>query len=126
VRLRQSQRDEVGRAAEHVVAQRQAELERRPLVVERDPRPLGERELAAVHVGLAGQHPEQGRLAGPVRPGQRKPLAALHLERDTVEEERAGELLAEVGGDDDGHRYRLRSQPTTAVATASGASSSTT
>ena len=65
----------------------QRPLERRPLVVQRDPRPLLERELAAVLLGLAGEDPEQRRLAGAVRPGERDPVAALDLERDAVEEQ---------------------------------------
>ena len=63
-------------------------LERRPLVVQRDARPLLERELAAVLLGLAREHAEQRRLAGAVRPGERDAVAALDLERDAVEERR--------------------------------------
>ena len=80
------ERDEVARAREHVLAQRQAALERRPLVVQRDARALLERELAAVQPGLAGEDAEQRRLAGAVRPGEREAVAALDLERDAVEE----------------------------------------
>ena len=46
-------RDQVAGAGERVLAQRQSPLERRPLVVQRDARPLLERELAAVQLGLA-------------------------------------------------------------------------
>ena len=88
------ERDEVARAGEHVLAQAQLLLERRPLVVQRDPRPLGERELAAVLLGLAGEDPQQRRLAGAVRPGERDAVAALDGERDAVEEDGARELLA--------------------------------
>jgi len=91
--------DEIARAGEHVLAQRQAPLEWRPLVVERDPRSLLERELSAVHLGLAGEHPQERRLAGAVRAGERQPFASLDLERDAVEEQRARELLAQVGRD---------------------------
>ncbi len=42
------ERDEVGRARQDVLAERQRPVERRALVVERDSRPLLERELAAV------------------------------------------------------------------------------
>ena len=90
------ERDEIACAGQHVLAQRQAPLERRPLVVERDPSPLLERELAAVHLGLPGEHSQERRLACAVRTGQRQPLAPLDLERDAVEEQRARKLLAEV------------------------------
>src|SRR5205823_4289014 len=78
-------RDEVGGAGQHVLAQGQALVERRPLVMERDARPLGEHELAALVVGLAVEDPQQRRLAGAVRSRERDPLAALDLERDAVE-----------------------------------------
>ena len=95
--------DQVARARERVLAQRQAAVERRPLVVQRDPRALGEGELAAVDLALADEHPQQRRLAGAVRTGQRQAVAALDGERDSLEEQRAGELLAQVGSGDDGH-----------------------
>ena len=95
------QGDEVARAREHVLAQCQLLLERRPLVVQRHPRPLGERELAAVLLGLAGEDPEQRRLAGAVGPGERDAVTPLDAERDPVEEDVPGDLLAEVGGDHD-------------------------
>ena len=94
---------EVARAGQDVLAQRHVLLERRPLIVQRDARPFLERELAAVHLGLAREHPEQRRLAGAVRAGKRDAIAALDAEGDAVEEDRAGELLAQVGGDDDCH-----------------------
>ena len=89
-------RDQVSRAGERVLAQRQPALERRALVVQRDPRAFLEGELAAVQVCLAGQDPEQGRLPGPVRPGQGQPVAPLDLERDSVEQQRA--LRSPCGG----------------------------
>src|SRR5262249_50607570 len=79
--------DEVGGAGEDVLAQRDAALERRPLVVQRDPRALRERELAAVHLGLPREHPQKGRLAGAVRSGEGDAVATLDLERDAVEED---------------------------------------
>ena len=97
------ERDELARAGEHVLAQRQILLERRPLVVQRHPRPLGEGKLAAVLLGLAGEDSQQRRLAGAVRPGERDTVASLDGEGDAVEEDGARELLAEVGGDDDCH-----------------------
>jgi hypothetical protein len=60
--------DEVARAGEDVLAQRQVAFEGRSLVVERDARVLLEGELAAVALGLAGEDPQQRRLAGAVRP----------------------------------------------------------
>ena len=66
-------RDEVGGAGEDVLAQRHAPLQRRALVVERDARALRERELAAVDLGLAGEHAQERRLAGAVRPGRARP-----------------------------------------------------
>ena len=77
-----------------------------------DPGSLLEGELAALEVGLADQRAQQGRLAGPVRPGQRHAVAALDLERHAVEQRIAGELLAEAGCDQDSHcaeGSRLRS-----------------
>ncbi len=97
------ERDEVARAGEDVLAQRQVAVERRPLVVQRDPRSLLEGELAAVLLGLAGEDSQQRRLAGAVRPGERDAVAPLDGERDPVEEDGACELLAQVGGDDDCH-----------------------
>ena len=98
--------DQVARARERVLAQRQAEIERRPLVVQRDPRSLVEDDLPRVVAGLAGEHPQQRRLARAVRAGQRQALAPLDLERDVVEEEPARELLAQLGSDHDGHCRR--------------------
>src|SRR5204863_5486916 len=95
---------------QHVLAQGQALVERRPLVMERDARPLGEHELAALVVGLAVEDPQQRRLAGAVRSRERDPLAALDLERDAVEELPAGKLLAELGCDDQGHADRVESR----------------
>src|SRR5205807_6434637 len=73
-------RDEVGRAREDVLTQRELALERRALVVESDAGPLLERELAALELGLADEDADQRRLAGPVRPGKPDADAAPHLE----------------------------------------------
>ena len=78
--------DQVGRAREHVLPERQTALERRALVVQRHTRALGEDELAALVVGLAVEDPEQRRLAGAVRPRERHAVPALDLERDVVEQ----------------------------------------
>ena len=99
-------RDEVAGVAERVLAQAHPALERGPLVVQRDARALRERELAAVPLALADEHAQQRRLAGPVRAGECEPVAPLDRERDALEEQRAGDLLAEVGGGDDGHRAK--------------------
>ena len=74
--------EQVARAREGVLAEREVELERRALVVERDARPLRERELAALERGLAGDRAQERRLAGAVRPGEREPVLAPDRERD--------------------------------------------
>ena len=99
--------DEVGGARERVLAQRQAPVARRALVVQRDPRALLQRELAALDRRLADDRAEQRRLAGAVLAREREPLAAVDRERDPVEERIPGELLAEVGSDQDGHGTRV-------------------
>src|SRR5947209_287515 len=108
-------RDEVGRPGEHALAQRQAALQRWALVMERDARPLLKSQFAALDAGLAGERPEQRRLAGAVRSGQRDAVAPLDLERHAVEERVAGELLPDVRCDQDGHGYSVeRTQGSTA------------
>ena len=97
------ERDQIGGAGEDVLAQRQPSVERRALIVQRDPSSLGEHQLATLDGQLARQHPEQRRLARPVRAGKREPVAALDLERDTVEERVSRELLAELICDHDCH-----------------------
>ena len=71
--------------------------------MQRDARSLLEGQLAAVLLRLAGEDSEQRRLAGAVRAGERHAVAPLDAERHPVEEQRAGELLAEVGCDHHGH-----------------------
>ena len=100
-------RGEVGGAGKDVVAKRGPALRGRTLVVQSDPRPLGHRDRPAVELGLAVQQPEERRLAGPVRPGERDAIPALDLERDVVEQRIAGKLLAEVRCGDDGHRHSV-------------------
>ena len=78
--------DEVGGARERVLAQRQAPVARRALVVERDPGALLQRELAALDRRLADDRAQQRRLAGAVLARERQPLAAVDRERDPVEE----------------------------------------
>src|SRR5262249_58872516 len=69
--------DQVARARERVLAQRQAAVDRRPLVVERDPRALREGELAAVNLALADEHSQQRRLPRAIRTRERKALPAV-------------------------------------------------
>jgi hypothetical protein len=99
-------------AREHVVAQREvvrpgpsgpACPPRRPLVVERDARALGQDELAAVHGRLAGEHPQQRGLARAVAARDGQALAALELERDAAQQRLARDVLRQVGRDQDGH-----------------------
>ena len=99
--------DQVGRAGEGVLAQRETAEPRRPLVVQRHARALLPGELAARQLGLADQRAQQRRLAGTVRAGERKPVTPLDLERDAVEERLAGELLAERRCDQDRHALRV-------------------
>ena len=53
--------------------------------MEGDPRPLLERELAAVLLRLAGEDAQERRLPGAVRARQGDAVATLHAERDAVE-----------------------------------------
>ncbi len=85
-----------GAAGQEILAQRERALARRALVVQRDTGVLCERELATVDLCLAGEHPQQRRLAGAVAPGNRQPLAPLELERDAAQQRRSGDVLGEV------------------------------
>ena len=105
------QGNQVARAGEDVFAQGQTPLEWRPLIVQGDTRPFLERQVAALETRLAYERSEQGRLAGAVWPRERDAVAALDLEGHSVEQRVAGKLLAEVGCDHDGHRYRLDAKP---------------
>jgi hypothetical protein len=95
--------DELGAAAEHVVAERDRPLTRRALVVERHPCPLLEHELAAIDARLGRDHPQQRGLPRAVPPGQGHAVAPLELERDVAEKRLAGHVLGEPGCDHDGH-----------------------
>ena len=97
------QRHELGAARQHVLAQAEISLPRRALIVERHPRALLERELAAVDRCLGSQHPQQRGLAGAVAPSERHPVAALELEGHAAEQQRARHVLVEPGCDHDGH-----------------------
>ena len=83
-------------AGEHVLAQRDVALARRALVVQGDAHALETDELAAVDRRLAGEHPQQRRLAGAVAARDRQPFAPLELERHTAQERLAGHVLGEV------------------------------
>jgi hypothetical protein len=65
---------------------------------------LGEDQLAAVDRALAGEHPQQRRLARAIAPGQRQPIPALEPERDAPEQGLPHHVLGEVGCEDDGHQ----------------------
>jgi hypothetical protein len=83
-------------AGQDVLAQRDAALARRALVVQGDAHALRQHELAAVDRRLAREHSQQRGLAGAVAPGDRQPLATLELERHTAQERLAGHVLGEV------------------------------
>ena len=95
--------EQVAAALEDVLAQAEVQLSRRPLIMQRDARGLGEHELAEVHGGLAREHAEQRGLAAAVAAGQRKPVPLLELERDAAEQRLTGDVLPEIGCDDDCH-----------------------
>ena len=83
--------------------------------MQRDLVALGEHQLAEVDRRLAGEHPQQRRLAGAVAARQRHPVAALELERDPAQQRLARDVLAEVRCDhdrhaDDGRRGRAHSR----------------
>ena len=58
------------------------------------------RHVAFVGLLLADDHPEEGRLAGAVRPDEADLLAGIELEGGVDEEDLAAVLLAEVGKGD--------------------------
>ena len=78
----------------HIVAQRHPPLARRTLVVQGDAHALGHAQLALVDPLLAGDHAQQGRLAGAVAPGDRESFATLQLEGHAAEQGLAGHVLA--------------------------------
>ena len=97
------ERHQVAAPGQHVVAQGQAALARRALVVERHARALLEDQLAAVDAGLAGDHPQQRRLARSVPARERHAVAALQLEGDAAEQRGARHVLVESACDH--HRH---------------------
>ena len=98
------EREQVARAGDDVLAQREPELTRGSLVVERDPSALCEGELATLQRGLACDRAQERGLARSVRAGQRKPVTAPDGEGHALEQRISGELLAEAGCDQHGHR----------------------
>ena len=94
-------------AGDRVFAEREAAVTGRALIVQCDARALLECDLAALDRRFADQRAQKRRLAAAVLARERQPLTAVDRERDAVEERVAGELLAQVGGDQDGHRRRV-------------------
>ena len=98
------EREQVARARDDVVAQREPELTRGSLVVERDPRALREGELTALQRRFARDCAQQRGLARPVRACEREPVTSPDREGHTLKQRIPGELLAEAGCDQHGHR----------------------
>ena len=65
---------------------------------------FGERDLAAVGRDLAGQQPEQGRLAGAVGPDQADAVAALDAQGEVPDDRALAEALEDMLGVDHGFR----------------------
>ena len=80
------ERDQVGCAGEHVLAQRAIARAGGRWSCSAIRVPFCERELAALQLGLARERAQQRRLAGAVRAREREPVAPLDLERHAVEE----------------------------------------
>ena len=95
--------EQVARAGERVLAQRDVVLERGALVVERDPRALREGQLPALDRRLARDRAQERRLPRAVRACEREPVLAPDRERHVLEERVACELLAQLGCNEDGH-----------------------
>ena len=98
--------EQVTCAGERVLAERDVELERWALIVERDSRALRECELAALERRLPRDRPQERGLAGTVRARERQPVLAPDRERDVLEQRVPRELLAQLGCDEDGHDGR--------------------
>ena len=96
-------RREVGGAREHVFAQRAGSMAGGRWSCSAIRAPFSSASSPPSIDHLAGERAQQRRLPGAVRPCEREPVAALDLERDAVEEDVSGELLAECGCDQDRH-----------------------
>ena len=97
----------LGAARQQVLLQGDVPLAGRALVVQGDPGALRHGQLATVDRGLPRQHPQQGRLAGAVAPGDGQAFAALQLEGDPPQQRRAGDVLVQVGCDQQSHRLLM-------------------
>jgi phytoene/squalene synthetase len=84
------------RAGEDVVAQGEVTVAWRALIVQRHLGALAQHELAEVDRRLAGEHPQQRRLARPVAARQGHAVAALELEGDAAQQRLSRDVLAEV------------------------------
>ena len=95
--------DHVGAAGEDVVAERVAGVARRALVVQGDPGAAVDRQRAGVGRELAGEDPQQRRLAGAVAAGEGHPFARLELEGDVLEQQLAADVDVQGGCGRDRH-----------------------
>ena len=86
-----------GGALAHVVAQRDAPAQRRPLVVQRHAGAAGQRHGAALRLQLAGDDPQQRGLAGAVAPHQRHAVARPHDRGHVAQHLVAAEGEADLG-----------------------------
>ena len=77
---------------------------RRALVVQGDPGAALDRQRAGVGRELAGEHPQQRRLAGAVAAGEGHPFARLELEGDVLEQQLAADVDVQGGCGRDRHR----------------------
>ena len=84
----------IQRGRPRTYSRRVAPAARRALIVQSDPHALAEHDLAGVGPDLAGEHPQQGRLAAAVAAGERHALAAVELERESVNRVRSPMCLA--------------------------------
>ena len=95
--------EHVAAAGEDVVAERHLRFARRALVVQGQAGAALHGQRAGVRRQLAGQDPQQGRLAGAVAAGERHPLARLELEGDVGEQQLAADVDVQGGCGRDRH-----------------------
>jgi hypothetical protein len=96
--------DHLGAAGEDVLAEGRARLPRRPLVMQGDPRAALHAQRSRIGAELAGENPQQGRLAGAVSARERHPFARLELEGDVGEQQLAADVDVKGGCGRDCHR----------------------